>query len=266
MPASMTPITSANVTLTAPKVGDKVEEITKNLGYGDFKAPILQPTVTTSTEGLEVTAYWCKGLEELADENFYGTFEEDTYYYALIDFEAQEGYELPATFPDGIKVNGKAPDEVFAVMGGKYNHCVAKIKATTEEETTPTYEFIDNTANQTYTINQDNALTFRINADYSLFENGGKVYVDGTETTEYTLKVAFNNDGTATTKFTIAKANSQTTEETETTTTEATTVSETEKSNNPQTGDNIILFIALFVIATLGICIITKRNKNNTQI
>ena len=79
---------------------------------------------------------------------------------------------------------------------------------------------------------------------------------------EHTLKVAFNNNGTATTKFTIAKANTQTIEETTDTTSETPTkTTETVKSYNPQTGDNIILFIALFVIATLGTCIITKRNK-----
>lgn len=168
-------------------------------------------------------------------------------------------------------------------MGGKWNHCIAKIKTTTAEETIPTYEFIDNTANQTYTISQDDALTFRINADYSLFENGGKVYVDGTETTEYTsksgstiinftkdylsslsegehtLKVAFNNNGTATTKFTIAKAAE------EETTTEVTTTEEAKTetpSKNPRTGDNIAITISIFAIATFGVFTTLKVNKN----
>jgi len=98
-----------------------------------------------------------------------------------------------------------------------------------------TYEYIEG-ANQTYTIGEDGA-TFRINADYSLFENGGKVYVDDTLVSsdnyssktgstiitftkdymsslpegEHTLKVAFNNGGSATTKFTVAKADTTTT-------------------------------------------------------
>lgn len=121
-----------------------------------------------------------------------------------------------------------------------------------------------------------------------MFENSGKVYVDDALVSsdnytsksgstiitftkdymsslsegEHTLKVAFNNNGIATTKFTIAKVNTQITEETENTTTE-TTVTETEKSNNPQTGDNIILFIGLFVIATLGTYVVIKYNKNS---
>ena len=508
---SATPITSAIITLTAPKVGDAVAKITKNDGYGDYDAQSVQPTVYTTTEGLTVNAYWVKGLKELSEESFYGTFEEDTYYYALIDFEAEDGYELPATFPDGIKINGQAPDEVFAVMGGKWNHCVAKIKATSVEttessrvqiimnansdnaygkftvsggtfdstvkhdspvaefvdigtsvtltvtpnsthvftgwynceeydttvnanlgimgwkpignvlstdnsytftvtdsyynimptfesraghnniwatsggqiavlyenrdseqttldgdhwvekgivvdywkgdsitvkakanegfhfigwfqtdskasvaenyvkepvistednytyqpgvtkisgvsepinyitavfeedtETTPataTYEYIDNTANQTYTIDEDEALTFKINADYSLFETGGKVYVDGAETTEYTsksgstivtlskdfvnslsigehtLKVAFNDGGEATTKFTIAKVD-------ETTTTEETKTVES-TSNNPKTGDNIVAWISLIVVSMLGVAGTIKYTKNS---
>ena len=136
--------------------------------------------------------------------------------------------------------------------------------ATAVEE--PTYEFLDNTANQTYTINEDDDLTFRINADYSLFENGGKVYVDENETTEYTsksgstiitlnknfvntlsvgehtLKVAFNNGGETTTKFTIAKAEEST-------------------SNNPKTGDNIAVWISLMVVSMLGIAGTIKYTK-----
>ena len=40
------------------------------------------------------------------------------------------------------------------------------------------YKFIEG-ANQTYTINKSKDASFRIDADYSLFEDGGKVYVDG---------------------------------------------------------------------------------------
>ena len=268
--SSKTPITSAEVTLTAPKVGDKVEKITKNDGYGDYDAQSLNPTVTTTTEGISVYAYWVSGLEDLSEEPFYGTFEEDKYYYAMIDFEAKEGYELPATFPDGIKVNGVAPDEIFAVYGGTYTHCVVKIKATTTVETS-TYEYVDNTANQTYTINKDDTLTVRINADYSLFENGGKVYVDGalvdskkytsksgstiiTFTKDYmnslsagnhTLKVVFNNGGTAETTFTIANANT---------------------TSNPQTGDNVMFYISMLglsIIGLAGVGIYTKKKRFN---
>ena len=141
------------------------------------------------------------------------------------------------------------------------------IDDTAAAEEKPTYEFLDNTANQTYTINEDDDLTFRINADYSLFENGGAVYVDENETTEFTsksgstiitlnkdfvnslsvgehtLKVAFNNGGEATTNFIIAKAEDST-------------------SNNPKTGDNIAVWISLMVVSMLGVVGIIKFTKN----
>ncbi len=152
--------------------------------------------------------------------------------------------------------------------------------AATEEK--PTYEYIDNTANQTYTINKDDNLTFRINADYSLFENGGKVYVNGTETTKYTsksgstiitlnkdfvnslstgehtLKVAFNNGGEAITKFTIAKTKETT--QTETATAEETKAEES-TSNNPKTGDNIAVWISLMLVSMLGVAGTIKYTK-----
>ena len=89
------------------------------------------------------------------------------------------------------------------------------------------------------------------------------MYVNGTETTEYTsksgstiitlnkdfvnslsvgehtLKVAFNNGGEATTKFTIAKAEETKTEES--------------TSNNPKTGDNIMFYISMLGLSIIGL-------------
>ena len=164
------------------------------------------------------------------------------------------------------------------------NRTIIKVVNTSADVTMPAYEYIDDTANQTYTINQDETLTFRINADYSLFENGGKVYVDDTLVSsdnytsksgstiitftkdymsslsegEHTLKVAFNNGGSATTKFTVAKAD--TTTDTETTAEEKTT---TTTSNNPKTGDNIVIWISLMIVSILGVAGTVKFVKKN---
>ena len=97
------------------------------------------------------------------------------YYYRdqLVSTNANYTYQPGVTTISGID--------------GTINYLTAAFEEdTTPTQTTPTYEYIDNTANQTYTINEDDALTFRINADFSLFENGGKVYVDGTETKDFT--------------------------------------------------------------------------------
>ena len=262
---SKTPITSADVTLVAPKVGDKVEKVTKDDGYGEYEAQSLNPTVTTTTEGISINAYWVSGLEELSEEPFYGTFEEGKYYYALIDFEAEEGYEFPSTFPDGIKINGAKPDEIFAVYGETYTHCIAKIKASS---TLPTYEVTEGT-NLNYVLNQDDTATFRIEADYSLFENGGVVYIDDALVSSdnytsksgstiisltkaymntlsagnHTLKVVFNNGGTAEATFKVSKI--------------ATT--------NPQTGDNItnyLLVLGLCIVSIISISLYTKKRFN----
>ena len=150
----------------------------------------------------------------------------------------------------------------------------------TNEETV--YEFLEG-ANQVFSAEKE--ATFKINADYSLFEDGGKVYVDDelvssdnytskTGSTiitfykdymnsltegEHTLKVAFNNGGSATTKFTVAKANTTTentnitSEETTETNENATTETATTTSNNPKTGDNITIWIGLMIVSMLGV-------------
>ena len=125
------------------------------------------------------------------------------------------------------------------------------------------YEFIEG-ANQTYIIGQNN-LIFKISADYSLFENGGKVYVDGKEITDYksesgstviklskeyanslkegehTLKVVFNNDKSVSTTFTVSKM------------------------NNPNTGDNIIFYIIIFGLSILSLIGIVYYKKKTTK-
>lgn len=272
---SKTTLTGADITLKAPKVGDKVEKIMKDDGYGEYPTQSSEPTVSTTTEGLFVNAFWVSGLEDLSEEPFYGTFEENTYYYAMIDFEAEEGYELATTFPDGLKINGSAPEEVFPVVMGTYNHCIAKIKATTtaEEEATAedenTYEFIEG-ANQTYIVGNGESARFRIDANFALFEVGGAVYVDDElvgednykaysgstvielnedyvstlDEGEHTLRVAFNNGEESTTKFIVEGK-------------------ETKKSGTPKTGDTIIIWAALIVVSILGIALTVKLSKKN---
>lgn len=128
----------------------------------------------------------------------------------------------------------------------------------------PEYEFVKG-ANQTYKIGEDENAEFKVNAEYSVFENGGKVYIDGelvdsknytakSEKTnivfnkgymdtlkvgEHTLKVVFNDGGEATTKFKVEKieeteekgAGEQTSEDSKEKTTEVTATGEAENSD-----------------------------------
>ncbi|MBQ7241025.1 MAG: hypothetical protein IJS56_06280 [Bacilli bacterium] len=120
------------------------------------------------------------------------------------------------------------------------------------------YVIIDGN-NSTY--DSKNPLDFKINARYSLFKDGGKVYVDDKEITDYTskegstiitlntsfldtlepgrhnIKVEFTNGAYAAGEFTI-----------------------NEKKNNPKTGDSIISIISILVISLL-VLIINKRHQ-----
>ena len=154
-----------------------------------------------------------------------------------------------------------------------------------KEEVSPKeYKFTEG-ANQTYTIDESKDAMFRIDADYSLFTN--KVYVDdnlldienyeskegSTIVTlkdsylkslsigEHTLKVVFSDGITSKTKFIIKEK-----EQNEIKNNIVSIIDET-KSNgnslNPKTGDNITMYITLFIISLLGITasIITNNKK-----
>ena len=131
------------------------------------------------------------------------------------------------------------------------------------------YKFIEG-ANQTYTVDESNNVIFRIDADFSLFD--GKIYIDGIlidaknykaesgstiitlnkeyvdtlSVGEHTIKVKFNDNGEATTKFEV----------------------KTKQVNiaNPQTGDNIGTYIILSIISVLGIvATVVINNKKKRE-
>ena len=247
---SITKINSLNISIKNPIIGDTATATTK-------------PSVTIdSNPNYEidhiayVTAYPSEKPAGEYDAPFTGTFEANKDYVVEVSLKAKDGFAFVDNNGMTLKVNGKTTGfekNEWNSDGSTYYMFYAKIQATT-----PTYEYVDNTANQTYTINKDDILTVRINADYSLFENGGKVYVDGalvdsknytsksgstiiTFTKDYmnslsagnhTLKVVFNNGGTAETTFTITNANT---------------------SSNPATGDNIMFYISMLGLSFIGL-------------
>ncbi len=249
-------INSLNIKVASPKVGDTATATTK-------------PTVTLdSNPNYEIdhiayiTAYPSEKPAGEYDAPFIGTFEANKDYVVEVSLKAKDGFAFVDNNGMTLKVNGKTTGfekNEWNADGSTYYMFFAKVQATTAEEAIPTYEYIDNTANQTYTIGTDDTATFRINADYSLFENGGKVYVDDTLVSsdnytsksgstiitftkdymsslsegEHTLKVAFNNNATATTKFTVAKAE--------------------ESTNNPKTGDKIMFYISMLGLSIIGL-------------
>ena len=146
-----------------------------------------------------------------------------------------------------------------------------------KEEVSPKeYKFTEG-ANQIYTIDESKNAIFRIDADFSLFD--GKLYIDGIlvdaknykaesgstviilnkeyvdtlSVGEHTIKVEFSDNGSATTKFEV-KAKQVNTEK-------------TENITNPQTDDNIGIYIVLSIISVLGIAttvvINNKKKREN---
>ena len=143
-----------------------------------------------------------------------------------------------------------------------------------KEEVSPKeYKFTEG-ANQIYTIDESKNAIFRIDTDFSLFD--GKLYIDGIlvdaknykaesgstvitlnkeyvdtlSVGEHTIKVEFSDNGSATTKFEVKAKQVN-----------------TEKITNPQTGDNIGIYIMLSIISVLGIAttvvINNKKKREN---
>ena len=174
----------------------------------------------------------------------------------------------------------------------KYVNEETKENEDTKQPEKKEYKFIEG-ANQTYTIDNSKNAKFRIDADYSLFEN--KVYVDNklVDTKNYdsesgstvitlkekylktlsvgkhTLKVTFSNGGEAVTKFEIKAKQTNTKAETnkKENNNNVDDKNEEEKeitnnnSSNPKTGDNIYLYGAIFIASIAGMIIVSGVSK-----
>ena len=141
----------------------------------------------------------------------------------------------------------------------------------------PTYNYLEG-AEQAYILGVNDTASFRINADYSLFENGGNVYVDNEliDSSNYisesgstiiklnktymdslklgnhTLTVIFNDEGIAKTTFTVSNDSYINNIETN------------DKAHNPSTKDNILLYIlisGISLIVFIGSIICFKKIK-----
>ena len=146
-------------------------------------------------------------------------------------------------------------------------------------------------AEQTYTITEDTEARFRIDADYSLFNNKvyvdnvlvdssnytsesgstiitfNKSYVDTLSVGEHTLKVTFADGGEAETTFTIAKkAENNNNNENNTPSKPEDKEGMKDNGSNLKTGDNIMLYVAIASISIIGLGVITivaRKKKMN---
>ena len=177
---------------------------------------------------------------------------------------ANSGYKLVKVLVDGTD---KTADMVGDTL--KLTNITSNINLEVVVEKI-VYEVIDG-ANQEYIITKDSEAKFKINADFRMFD-GGKVYVDdelvdpNNYTAEsgstiitlkkefvdtlsvgkHTLKVLFNDGGQATTIFNVVK----------------TTIS----VENPNTLDNVMIYIVSGILSIIGISgtlTIYKRKQKN---
>ena len=146
-------------------------------------------------------------------------------------------------------------------------------------------------AEQTYTITEDTEARFKIDADYSLFNNKvyvdnvlvdssnytsksgstiivlNKDYVDTLAVGEHTLKVAFADGGEAETTFTIVrKAENNNNNENNTPSKPEDKEEMKDNGSNPKTGDNIMLYVAIASMSIIGLgatTIVAKKKKMN---
>lgn len=146
-------------------------------------------------------------------------------------------------------------------------------------------------AEQTYTITEDTEARFRIDADYSLFNNKvyvdnvlvdssnytsksgstiivlNKDYVDTLAVGEHRLKVAFADGGEAETTFTIArKAENNNNNENNTPSKPEDKEEMKDNGSNPKTGDNIMFYVAIASMSIIGLVattIVAKKKKMN---
>lgn len=177
---------------------------------------------------------------------------------------ANSGYKLVKVLVDG---NDKTADMVGDTL--KLTNITSNINLEVVVEKI-VYEVTEG-ANQKYTITKNNEAKFKINADFRLFDDG-KVYVDNElvdpknytaesgstiitlkkefvdtlSVGEHTLKVLFNDGGEAITTFNVARV--------------------TVPTDNPQTGDNIGLYIISGILSIVGLAgagIFYRRKQTN---
>lgn len=272
-------IENIKLNVTLPAVGTKIEDYS------------VVPTVTAAegehysvTDALFVNNY--PSVDPNYDDgSIYGTtIQNGKDYYVEIFIAPEDGYSftLDEAVEGGIPctVNGGNDFEKGSnneMLSAKQYAIFAKVRAEGEEpvennsepeedKSEPVkpknYSFISGEGRR-FNVNYDSGLEFEIDADYSLFEDGGTVFIDNEETGkknykaksgstiitfvddyvrmleegEHTLKVAFNDGGTATAKFYISK------------------------SNAPKAGDDVLVYVGVALVSILGCASIIVKRK-----
>ena len=308
----ITSVPGGNGTITPSKIGviegSKVKiTFTPNTGYMVDKVLVNGIEKTATGNEIEITVDEEKTVEVSYKKiPFTITVEEVTGATVNPDGTVTVGYgdnkDFTITANTGYKLVKVLVNDVEKALDGntlKLKNITSNMKIKVVVEKIE-YKVIEG-AEQTYTIKEDTEARFRIDADYSLFNNKvyvdnvlvdssnytsksgstiivlNKEYVDTLAVGEHTLKVAFTDGGEAETTFTIARKaednnnnedNNENNNENNTPAKPENKEEMKDKDNgsNPKTGDNIILYVAMASISIIGlgaIIIVSKKNKKN---
>lgn len=298
----ITSVPGGNGTITPSKIdvieGSKVKiTFTPNTGYMIDKVLVNGIEKTATGNEIEITVNEEKTVEVSYKKiPFTITVEEVTGATVNPDGTVTVSYgdnkDFTITANTGYKLVKVLVNDVEKALDGntlKLKNITSnmKIKAIVEKIE---YKVIEG-AEQTYTITEDTEARFRIDADYSLFNNKvyvdnvlvdssnytsksgstiivlNKDYVDTLAVGEHTLKVAFADGGEAETTFTIAKkAENNNNNENNTPSKPEDKEEMKDNGSNPKTGDNIMLYVAIASMSIIGLVattIVAKKKKMN---
>ena len=298
----ITSVPGGNGTITPSKIdvieGSKVKiTFTPNTGYMIDKVLVNGIEKTTTGNEIEITVDEEKTVEVSYKKiPFTITVEEVTGATVNPDGSVTVSYgdnkDFTITANTGYKLVKVLVNDVEKALDGntlKLKNITSNMKIKVVVEKIE-YKVIEG-AEQTYTITEDTEARFRIDADYSLFNN--KVYVDNVlvdssnytsksgstiitlkkefvdtlSVGEHTLKVVFNDGGEAETTFTIAKkAENNNNNENNTPSKPEDKEEMKDNGSNPKTGDNIMLYVAIASMSIIGLVattIVAKKKKMN---
>ena len=298
----ITSVPGGNGTITPSKIGviegSKVKiTFTPNTGYMIDKVLVNGIEKTATGNEIEITVDEEKTVEVSYKKiPFTITVEEVTGATVNPDGTVTVGYgdnkDFTITANTGYKLVKVLVNDVEKALDGntlKLKNITSNMKIKVVVEKIE-YKVIEG-AEQTYTITEDTEARFRIDADYSLFNN--KVYVDNVlvdssnytsksgstiitlkkefvdtlSVGEHTLKVVFNDGGEAETTFTIEKkAENNNNNENNTPSKPEDKEEMKDNGSNPKTGDNIMLYVAIASMSIIGLVattIVAKKKKMN---
>ena len=298
----ITSVPGGNGTITPSKIdvieGSKVKiTFTPNTGYMIDKVLVNGTEKTVTGNEIEITVDEEKTVEVSYKKiPFTITVEEVTGATVNPDGTVTVGYgdnkDFTITANIGYKLVKVLVNDVEKALDGntlKLKNITSNMKIKVVVEKIE-YKVIEG-AEQTYTIKEDTEARFRIDADYSLFNNKvyvdnvlvdssnytsksgstiivlNKDYVDTLAVGEHTLKVAFADGGEAETTFTIAKkAENNNNNENNTPSKPEDKEEMKDNGSNPKTGDNIMLYVAIASMSIIGLVattIVAKKKKMN---